>query len=353
MENTLDGFGGWDNVSAETDFFTETTPVVEIEKEIVVEKEKEEISTDDKEDNFFEKEDVATNKKVEEKENNNIDILNSLKEKGYLDYQLEEGEELTTELADELIEEGFATSVDNKVKELISELPEQAKDLIQYLTKGGSLNEFVNNYTNDLDIDLESDLDDEDTQIDVLKKLLSLEDKDKEEIETEVEYLKDSGKLKLITEKKFNKYKIEVEEEKKDLLAEQKKQIDTQNRLTKEAKNKISNFVQSNNEVDGITFSKEDKKELPSYMNDKTVKLQNGTTITQMQKELFYDLPKNENALIQLATLLKNRNPDGSFNFKSIANKERTNVTKEIKQQIRRTVNNTSGKTIADYFNNN
>jgi hypothetical protein len=51
--------------------------------------------------------------------------------------------------------------------------------------------------------------------------------------------------------------------------------------------------------------------------------------------------------------LLKNRNPDGSFNFKSIANKERTNVTKEIKQQIRRTVNNTSGKTIADYFNNN
>jgi hypothetical protein len=98
-------------------------------------------------------------------------------------------------------------------------------------------------------------------------------------------------------------------------------------------------------------------------MNDKTVKLQNGTTITQMQKELFYDLPKNEKALIQLATLLKNRNEDGSFNFDSIVKSTKTKVVQEVRQELRRnkssilgnstTQSKQSDKSLADYFMKN
>ena len=115
--------------------------------------------------------------------------------------------------------------------------------------------------------------------------------------------------------------------------------------------------------LNGVSFSKEDKKELPSYMNDRTVKLQNGTVITQMQKELFYDLPRNEKALIQLATLLKNRNDDGTFNFDSIVKSTKTKVTQEVRQEIRRnkssipgsltSKSNEANKSLAEYFTKN
>ena len=97
-------------------------------------------------------------------------------------------------------------------------------------------------------------------------------------------------------------------------------------------------------------------------MNDKVVKLNNGNTITTMQKELFIDLPKNEKALIQLATLLRNRNEDGTFNFESIIKKAATEVSRTVKENIRRnkssipasttSKNKQSEKSLADYFNN-
>ena len=69
---------------------------------------------------------------------------------------------------------------------------------------------------------------------------------------------------------------------------------EAEKKAIKEAKARVSTFVNTNEEIEGIRFTKEDKKVLASYMNDKVVKLNNGNTITTMQKELFIDLPKNE-----------------------------------------------------------
>lgn len=376
MENTLEGFGGWHDTSAETDFFsqeqiieedkTDAKSVVEQISQEDIKEEKIEVET---ESNLFDEKVEAENIIDESKEDKdvpeslNISVLNALKEKGFIDYELEEGEELTEDLAEELIEEKFEESVDNKVKELLNELPDLAKQLIQYSIKGGNVNDFISTVTSDASIKLDIDLEKEENQILVLKQLLKLEDKDDEEIETEIEYLKDSNKLKLISEKKFNKYKSEVNNRQKELLEEQAEEQENQKKLIKESKNKISTFLSKTEELDGIKFSKEDKKVLPSYMNDKTVKLQNGTTITQMQKELFYDLPKNEKALIQLATLLKNRNEDGSFNFDSIVKSTKTKVVQEVRQELRRnkssipgnstTQSKQSDKSLADYFMKN
>lgn len=384
IENSsLDGFGGWGNTSEEVDFFSQSQEIGN-EQGIDAESVLAEITKDDEvienknpaapvinneqdlfsevavnEDGHEEEEDDEKNVSVDSP---NIYVLNKLKEKGFVNFELEEGEELTDELAEELIAEGFDENVDNKVKELITDLSDDKKQAVQFLLKGGNLSDLISAYSTSDSIDINVDLEKEENQISTLKKLLSLEDKDSEEIETEIEFLKDSGKLKLITEKKFNKYKAEFDTNQKAILQSQDDAREKEKIAIKESKTKVTNFLNTNNEVSGIKFSIADKKELPSYMSEKTVKLTNGTKITQMQADIFYNIPKNEVALIQLATLLKNRNEDGSLNFDSITKSTQTNVTKEVRNNVRRekssipgssiSKSNRSDKSLSDYFNN-
>lgn len=379
-EKTLEGFDGWEELSTETDFFAQTAAEeVKTDAISVIEK----ISSEEQEENknknkdesiekdLFEEEETIENQErlVDDEEDedlpkgSNITILNSLKEKGLIDFELEEGEELDEELADELIEDKWEESVDNKVKELLTTLPEKARNIIQYAINGGNVDEYLESLTSDTGLPLDVNLEKQENQILVLKHLLRLEDKDEEEIETEIDYLKDSGKLKSISEKKFNKYKSEIESTEKDLLRQQELAREAEKKAIKEAKARVSTFVSTNDEIEGIKFTKEDKKVLASYMNDKVVKLNNGNTLTTMQKELFIDLPKNEKALIQLATLLRNRNEDGTFNFESIIKKATTEVSQTVRQNLRRNKTSIpasttskpkqSEKSLADYFNNN
>ena len=380
-ETTLEGFDGWEELSSETDFFAVQQPEdVKTDAKSVIEKiSSEEEEEEDKNRNpeggvekdlFQEEESIENQERINNEEDDedepqtgsNITILNSLKEKGLIDFELEEGEELTDDLADELIEDKWEESVDKKVKHLLTNLPEKARNLIQYAIDGGDVDDYIDALTSDTGLPLDVSLEKEENQILVLKHLLRLEDKDDEEIETEIDYLKDSGKLKTISEKKFNKYKSEIQEKEKELLIQQEQAKEAEKKAIKEAKARVSTFVNTNEEIEGIRFTKEDKIVLASYMNDKVVKLNNGNTITTMQKELFIDLPKNEKALIQLATLLRNRNEDGTFNFESIIKKAATEVSRTVKENIRRnkssipasttSKNKQSEKSLADYFNN-
>ncbi len=376
--NSLDGFSGWSDTENEVDFFTQPQEETEDKTDVlsVIEKITEEDNQEsdkdklptDTEVNLFETPTVnVDNDEPDDKneiigdESPNVYVLNKLKEKGYVNFELEDGEELTDELAEELIAEGFDESVENRVKELITDLSDDKKEAVQFLLKGGKLEDLLGAYADTDSIDINADLDKEENQIAVMKKLLSLEDKDAEEVETEIEFLKDSGKLKLMAEKKLGKYKLEIDANQKEIVKAQQLRIETEKKQIKESKTKVATFLSTNQDVDGIKISLSDKKELPSFMVDKTVKLQNGTSISEMQKVLFYDLPKNEKALIQLATLLRNRNEDGSFNFDSIEKTAQTKVVQKVRQEIRRdkssipgsstNKNGNSAKSLADLFN--
>ncbi len=379
-DNNLNGFGGWHDNAEEVDFFSEpqeidqtSTDVKSVIDEITKEDDevidpKNPTTVVDKEEDLFTGMAVNQDEHVDEDEDDttsveapNLFILNKLKEKGFIDFELEEGQELTDEEAEELIEEKFDESVDNKVKELMTELPDDKKQAVQFLIKGGSLNDLISAYSTPNSINIDVDLEKEENQISTLKKLLALEGNDDEEIEAQLEYLKDSGKLKLITEKKFAKYKTDYEGNQKEILKSQEEAKEKEKVDIKEAKTKVATFLNTNAEVNGIKFSLTDKKELPSYMSEKTVKLMNGTKITQMQADLFYNIPKNEVALIQLATLLKNRNEDGSLNFDSITKSTTTKVAQEVRDNVRRKKssipgsslsknNNGQTKALADYF---
>ena len=384
----LEDFQGWSSLAAEEDFFKDIEEESEEKKTEVAEKKEGaddtdvEESVDDEKTSKEKKKEESTetdlfdeNKEVENVENikkeegnedtqsSTVSAVNLLKEKGLIDFELEDGKELTEEAAEEILEEKYEETVEKRIEELFNDLPDVVKQINKFALDGGDVKEFFNSLakTNSSGLSEDLDLEDEDNQELVVKEMLKAEDNDDEEIETQLEFLKESGKLEMFAQKKFEKWKKIKEAEKEKLLNEQKIAKQREKEAIKKAKQETVSFLSSTEELGELKLSKADKKVLPSYINDKTVKLQNGATITQMQKELFYDLPQNSKAFMQLAVLMKNRNKDGTFNFESITKNIETKVTKKVKENVRRSKQsvptkskNQSGtpkRSLADFFN--
>lgn len=372
-------FSGWEDATTTEDFFSdldqesvEQDSTKEVIEEITKEEEietKEETSDKD-EDLFgsFDEEDEKDIEKVdddevEDKSSGTVSVLNALKEKGLLDFELEEGEELTEELAEELLEEKFEETIEERIKEKIEDLPEDVKLFMQFALKGGSFSEFIQQSgigNSGPTLTEGMDLEDEKNQEAIVRQILEEEGNDQETIETQVELLKDSDRLKTFAERKYKKWLADVKEQKEELVRKQELQQRQLKEKIKEDKKKVNAILEEEN-IGGLTPTKDDKKTLASFLNDRTVKLQNGVTITELQKELYYEIPKNDKAMVQLALLVKNRNADGTFNFDNLVKEAETKVTREIKKNIRRNKTaipnsggnkNKGGKTLADYFNN-
>jgi len=399
--NSLDEFQGWDDMASEQDFFSndlqdqDSTDVNDVMQQVSKDaisndsddnddldedkknEQKEQSlfdAQDDDEDNDSNdlsdlNEDGGEDREEDEEDDSltnspNISTLNFLKDKGYIDFELEEDEELTEEKAEELIEDKFDEAIETRIEELFGSLPDVVKQINKYAIEGGDVNAFFNNMAKSSSVKITADLDieEESNQELVTREILEQEGYDSDYIDTQIEFLKDSGKLKMFSEKKFNKWKTTNKAQQEALVKSQEEFNKKQKQSIREAKKKISSFISENEEVGGITFNKKDKKDLPSYMNDRTIKLQNGNTISQMQKELFYDLPKNEEAFMQLAVLIKNRNEDGTFNFDSIIKNTETKVVKKVKDNVRRSKTSipnksknsrkSSNRSLADFFNN-
>lgn len=382
LKNMADNpFTAWEEDSSD-DFFKEAeeaTASEEETKEVIqsVLDEEEEVITEDskktppstKEENLFEAEEEdegdqeASQEEDEElKSSSSLSTVNFLKEKGYIEFDLEEGEELSDEDAEDLLEDKWDESVEAGIADRLTGLPEDAQNLIQYILKGGSMSEYISSLQNEVGpVTLTSglDLDVEENQIAAMRAILADEGKDEEEVDSEIEYLKDSGKLEVMSKKKFERYNKERKTKEQELIQAQAEKTRTNKENARLAKRKVIETLAEESNIGGIEVSRDLKKSVPDFMNDRVYKLANGSEISEMQKELFYELPKNETAMLQLAILLQTRNEDGTFNFNSIAKTVETNLTKEVKKEIRRGNNNkpnsTEGKSkptksLASYF---
>lgn len=367
-------FDSWDDAETSQDFFselnnetaTDETSAEEVIKQITEEEEIEDETVHQPVEDLFENEeeessDLPGDHEEEEVVSTNITVLNSLKEKGFLDFELQDEEELTEELAEELLEDKFEEAIEERIKDKLTELPDDAQQIIQFVLKGGSLNEYLKQVSSTSTGKIKEDLDlsAEENQVTVIRELLASEDFDEETIETQIELLKDSGKLQSFAEKKYEKWLSDNKVKKQKLLKDQEEKRKELKDSIRESKRRISETLSQVEDIGGLEASKEDKRVIPSYINDRTVKLQHGGEISEMQKDLFYELPKNEKAMIQLAILLRNRNSDGTFNFDNIEGKIKTKVTKDLKQNIRRSKttipkssskSNSEGRALADYF---
>lgn len=256
--------------------------------------------------------------------------LEFLKEKGLVSFELEEGTELTPELADEILEDSYEASIDAGVAETIKDLPDPIKELIKFVNKGGDYTQMLSSLAKQSvsGINKDTDMDVESNQIKVITQERQLQGYDSEDITSEIEYLKESGKLKLTADKLFPKT---IERQEKEITnkaaaqAEAKAEAKEKQRVYK---SDIATQLSATEDIKGIVLNKQDKETLPSYISDANVKLQDGRIVTKFQQELFSVFGDKEKTIL-LAKLIKS-----DFDFSSISNKEITKFSKGIKETI-------------------
>lgn len=388
---SLDEFQGWEELSSQEDFFSkmeddivtdEPNPLDQEDPEIdsLGEESKDEITDEpvvpvNNEPDLFGADDAEDDDEGEEEEqeegstfvSDNISTVSFLREKGILDFELEEGEELTEDLAKNYLdnlEDNYDEAIDKRLEGLFKDLPEEIKQMNKYVLGGGDMNEFMQALTkvNAPGITEDLDIEDEANQEAVMKTMLSQEGHDEEYIKAQIEFLKDSGRLASISGTQFEKWKTGRKEYLADQTLAQKEKVKEERARLKKERSEMESYLQEKEKIHGLTVSKRDKESLPAYLMDKTVKLENGQSITQMQKELFYEVMQDKDASLQLAMLLKNRNKDGSFNFDSVKNSVKTDLTKNVKNNLRRAKSNVpqgsesqttknTNKSLADFFN--
>jgi len=115
----------------------------------------------------------------------------------------------------------------------------------------------------------------ESNQILVMEELLKLEDYDDEDIESQIEHLKESGRLESISTKKFEKWKKTVEEERKELIEQQQQAIELQKRKERNYRDSLYSFISETEEVGELKISKIDKKLLADYIATRSIDIGN------------------------------------------------------------------------------
>lgn len=275
-----------------------------------------------------------TNKKSSEVkfESDSAKTLDFLKNKGLI--ELGEDETISDENADDLLEDKLEEYRENAIKEAIADLPEEAKNLIRFTSKGGDPREYFKTLTEIANsrINKNSDIQDIKTQEAAVTEDLKMQGYDEEYIETHIKVLKDSGKLEDIAEKSFNKILKKQEEVEKAQL----KEIEEQNKLRRETSKKfkedLNTFLEESSDVMGYKLSPSEKKSFPDYISNPKVRLENGKKITSLQADLFKAMA-DKNKLIMLSRILKN-DFDLSFVEKQAVSKDNKEKRKNIRNDV-------------------
>jgi len=323
-ENTEEevSFGGWENSDIEGDLAL-----------------KKEGSSQNKEGSSQKKGEVTS-------KSENSSTLKYLKEIGLINYELEEGVELSTEEEYELLEESFEGSVENRVQEVFKSLDPFTKGLNNYVINGGDPKEYFRLQDQSSNLSEDLDLDSVENQELVYRAAATKEGKTSEEISDEIEYLKESGKLKNNVTPKLERLVKEEAKLEASLLENQAKDKQERKRLAVEGRRNLEEFATKSKEVLGLKLSREDKKGLPAFMYNSTVKLEDGSSATEMQVSLHKALQDPEKSLA-IAKLLKS-----NFDFTSLGDRANKKAVKKIKDTLENQGKSSSKTSFQDYINN-
>lgn len=346
--NALDNFS-WDDGGG-IDFFGEVTTKSEKVEEIPIEETKKDTSEKEKpeeeeEVNLFGDFDEEENKEVSKEEtrkeevesstssSDSLKTLEFLKISGALEVSeedLEEFKSLDEEDQKQVVKDYFEEAVENRFTESIKELPESVKNIVKYAVNGGNITNLLNNMfknrANGVSEDI--DIEEESSQITVVKQKLIEEEYDEDYITSQIEYLKDSGKLKVTASKYFEKYKADklANESKEVKRLEEERKLNKQRQI--DFRKDLAQYVSSNEDIKGFKLSKKDVAEIPEYISAQSIKLQNGTVTSPFYKD-FLEAMKDKDKLVVMATLLRN-----NFDFTSLQKSIGTKVTKTLKENL-------------------
>jgi len=259
-----------------------------------------------------------------------------LKKSGMMEYELAEGETMTPEKAKELYEGHINSRVESNVDTLLGDLPESVKDFNKFVLDGGDPQTYLNAMMPQQGgvITKGMDLKSEANQIMLASQNFKDMGFDDETTAQQIEGLKAAGKLKAVATARYDKWEADDNvriQKVQEAHEEAKKNLATK---SAEASANTKKYFTDNKEVYGIKFSDVDAKELPAYMTQATVELENGQRITPVYRDLYAAL-KDPNKFAVLAKFLNSDfdTEDMMSNFDSKAALEFKEKLKETSHQ--------------------
>jgi hypothetical protein len=283
------------------------------------------------------------------------------KEKGlFSDIDIEEDKEIDEDQYFELARKDKEAGADEIVEALFENMDQDAKDFLQFKKAGGSTEAFLNNYyatfTPELDLTNEDKQVAESNQKAVVRQYLAqvTGEEDPEEIESQISYLKDQGKLASTAKKHYEKLQQIDENNKKAVMQQaedrQKKVIESH----QEFESKIKDAAGKVKTVGDFSFAKTDMKKLAETIYKPTIKVGKNRYITPLQDKIgkiFSDADPSK--LLLLAKLI-----DDDFDAKELVVKATTKETKKAAEVLRNAKSGVTNaieeprtkKQLSDYF---
>lgn len=277
-----------------------------------------------------------------------------LKEKGiFREINIDKDKELTEEEFFKAQDLEIETRANEIAESFVKDLDQDAKDFLMHKQAGGSTEAFLDRYYNNFipELDMKNEKHQEEAVAQYMMQITG--ETDRNEIENQIQYLKDGGKLA----DKANKYYAKLQEIDQDNKESVRKQAELNSLKSKQEREKIEteikDTVTSLEQVGDFSFTNVDKKGLSEFILKPTIKIAEGRYITPMQKkinEVYKDPDRTKLAL--LAKLLMS-----DFDVKDIIIKNQTDKVAQAKSKIATirsgvtpTKNQRQVKSLADLF---
>ena len=345
-ESLWDGFEGETGTEDKDILSDVTSSKLDLERQKILKAEEEfEFSSgdDSPEGEDKEKEDVKS-------EDNSISTFNTLKTMGIIEHELKEGEELTPEYADNILYSMVDSKLEKKTEEFVENLPDVLKQMVTYHKSGGNVDEYIDHLikTKQSSVGDNLDLSKVSNQERVVAEYLKKQGLDSNDIENDIENLKlVDGQLEKRAKLYYDKLSKELADQKALILEEQKRQVELEQSNIREIKAQIANHISDKDSIEGLKLSQVDRRYLPSYITERTVSLQDGSSITQMERDLYKVFQDPEKTSL-LALLLKK-----GLNIEEIRKHVTTEVTEDVKSKIRNSKKEASVRSSNRYNNSN
>lgn len=354
---TLDSFEGWDSNPSEIDFFgvkqeaipEDAQPARRVQEKVMEKKGEKEGSVSEKEDSIEEEqkaelfqggvedlddEDLDNAAPMASGVGSTVNFIKRLRDRKILSLKDDQMPKNERE-AREQLEDYMALSVENRVEEMINEVPEVVQNLIKFTLNGGDAHQFINDIVNNRPkvLSANMDLSDPRNQELVIRTQLYADGYDDDFVDTQIDFLKDNGRMELTAKAHYKRWEKMEEARHQQMAKQQREAVQAEKERRRKLRNEVHEMVATKEAIGGVKLTPKDKKHLPDYMTDRKVQLKNGQIVTEMQRDLIEVLSNDEKAIL-LAKLLSS-----GFDLKEVEMMITTKVTDQIKQDVRRTQN--------------
>lgn len=275
-----------------------------------------------------------------------LSALNLFKEKGIMSIDDNDMPQ-TEEDAIDSIEEIIHNAVENRVQEVVAGTPDIVQNLIKYVVNGGDPHVFLNTVMNEKPRVLSANLDlnDETNQELVIQTQLLADGYDQEYIDSQIEFFKDSGKLRAVALSHFKRWEKQEAQRQEQMAQRQREQALAEREDRRKRKVEFAELINLNPVIDGVKLSHQDKMSLPTYLTERNIQQENGAVVTPFIRDINKLLLDPKKAVL-LAKLVKS-----NLDMSAIVKQLKSDITADMRNNVRRvTPQDSTKKTLADYL---